>query len=181
MFADTCPCTILISGFICKPGLPFSQQVGLFCSHFSNSGITVRYLSANMYLATMLSFNIVNLLSIFSAFNQIRLCRVFRNLWFDFGRQCAAARTAASASGPNCGRFKGIDSTFVGIVLIAPVNVTHAALCKRSNSDLAEAVSVPSHHTIAAYVILGNLWPLGLQPFRLHVCFPLWFIIKDDA
>ncbi len=33
--------------------------------------------------------------------------------------------------------------------------IIHAALCRRSSSDLVKAMSMPSHHATAAYVILG--------------------------
>ncbi len=56
---------------------------------------------------------------------------------------------------PPPGRSKNISNTFVGVVLIAPVIIMRAALCRRSSSDLVKAVPMPSHHATAAYVISG--------------------------
>ncbi len=48
-----------------------------------------------------------------------------------------------------------ISSTFVGVVLIAPVFIVHVALYRHSSSNLAKAMSIMSCHATVTYVILG--------------------------
>ncbi len=95
----------------------------------------------------------LNLLSILFTFTQIRLCPISRFFGFSLGRCYAAISAADSTAVPTVSRFKNISNTFVGVVLIAPVIIIHAALCRRSSSDLIKAMFMPSHHATAAYVI----------------------------
>ncbi len=82
------------------------------------------------------------------------LCPIPRFLGFGLSRRYAAVSAADSTVVPNVGRSKSTSNTFVGVVLIALVIIVHAALCRRSSSDLAKAVSNMYPHAIAAYVIL---------------------------
>ncbi len=61
------------------------------------------------------------------------------------GRRYAAAKAAVSTSILNSGKSKSISNTFVGVVLIASMIKTRAALCRRSSSDIVGIISVLSY------------------------------------
>ncbi len=97
----------------------------------------------------MWSFIILNLLSSLSAFAQIRLGPIPRFLRSGLGRWYDAIEAANSTAIPSVGRSKSI-STFLEIVLIAPVIIVHASFYRHSTSDLAKAMSIMSHYVTAA-------------------------------
>ncbi len=133
---------------------PFHSRLGQSSCHSSFVDIAIRYVP-NVRVRVMWSVIMLNLLFILSAFTQIRLCPIPRFFGSSHGRRYAAIIAANSTADPSVGRSKNISSIFVGIVFIAPVIIIHAALYRRSSSDLAKAISILSHHSTAAYVILG--------------------------
>ncbi len=153
VFVNSCPSPLLITGSICKSDMPFSQLIGPVYPCSSPVGITIRYLPKVCHRVTW-SFIILNLLSTLSAFVQIRLHSIPRLLRSGLGKWYAAISAANSTAVPNVGGFKSILSTFVGVVLIAPVIIMYAALCRCSSLDLAKAMSIMSHYVIVVYMIL---------------------------
>ncbi len=111
---------------------PFLSWLGQFFLHSSLVSITIRYL-LKMHHRVTWSFIIRNLLSILSAFAQIQFCPVPRFLRSGLSRRYAAISAADSTTIPSDGRSKSISSTFVGVVLIAPVIIVHAVLCRHSS------------------------------------------------
>ncbi len=66
-----------------------------------------------------------------------------------------AVKDAASTIVLRGGKFKSIFITLIRAVLIAPVIMMRAALCRRCSSELVEATSILHLHITAAYVTLG--------------------------
>ncbi len=151
VFANSCTSPLLITGSISKPDMPFSQLFELVFALLFPSWYLYPIFTESALRVTW-SFIILNLLSTLSAFTEIRLCPIPRFLWSGLCRQYVAINAADSTNIPSVGICKNISSTFIGVVLIAPVTIVHAALCRHSNSDLAKAMS---HHATAAYVIIG--------------------------
>ncbi len=125
---------------------PFLSRLGQCFSHSSLVGTTIRYLPI-MHLRITRSFIILNLLSILSAFTQIRLCLIFRFFRFVVGWQYAAISAADSIADP-----RASPAFLLGVVLITPVIIIHATLCRRSSSDLAKAMSILFPNATATYM-----------------------------
>ncbi len=112
---EMCHCILLwylhipapVSSWLQAPSVnqtcPFLSHLGQSLYHSFLVGVTVRYLP-NVRLRDTWSFIMLNLLSIVSAFTQIRLSPVLSLFGFGLGRRYAAIRAADSNAVPSVGR-----------------------------------------------------------------------------
>ncbi len=140
VLANFCSYTLLITGSTCELDLyPFVRKAGtvffkLFPGRYHHPIFPIECVPQGS-----------NLLSFFSAFNQMWLCPISRVLRFGLRGRYAAAKAVASTTLSNSGKVKNLSPAFLLELFSLPlVIMVHSDLCRQSSLDFAEAIhSVP--------------------------------------